>query len=296
MIRRHAILALIVVSLVVVAGCGGLGGEPDVEVDDADDVVDTADDVDDVDDAADRAPQRLEDEIERLAVQDRQIIRTGHVEVEVSDVETAIETLRTEVQARNGYVESSDRQVRGTGEETWETAHLVLRVPSDDFDATMAEAQALGEVRQVETETEDVTDQLVDLEARLANLATQRDRLRELMEATNDTRDVLAVQEELAGVQERIERLEAQQQQLQDQVAFSTITVDLAEPEPDPVEPAPEEQWWEMGVLTAFLSSVGGVVTVMRAMVVAAALAAPYVLVFGPAVAGVGFILHRMNW
>ena len=296
MIRRHPILALIVVSLVVVAGCGGLGGEPDVEVDDADDVVDTADDVDDVDNAADRAPQRLEDEIERLAVQDRQIIRTGHVEVEVTDVDTAIETLRTEVQARNGYFESSDRQVRGTGEETWETANVVLRVPSEDFDATMDEAQALGEVRQVETETEDVSDQLVDLEARLANLATQRDRLRELMEATNDTRDVLAVQEELADVQERIERLEAQQQQLQDQVAFSTITVDLAEPEPDPVEPAPEEQWWEMGVLTAFLSSVGGVVTVMRAMVVAAALAAPYVLVFGPAVAGVGFILHRMNW
>lgn len=285
---RQTFLTLAVVCLLVMAGCAGLG-EPDTDVNDVDDAVDGVDATDDVD-VDEPTETGLEDELERLSRQDRQIIHTGHLELEVDDVEAAMDAVRTDVEAKDGYVESSDRQISGANDESRETARLVVRVPSDEFEATMTSIEALGEVQRVETETEDVTDQLVDIDARLSNLETQRDQLRELMEASNDTRDVLAVQEELAAVQEQIERLEAHQLQLQERVALSTITVALEEPEP--VDPATPEQWWEMDVVTAFLSSVQGVGTALRAMVVGAALLTPYLLVFGPLVVGIGLVIR----
>lgn len=227
----------------------------------------------------------------QLAAPDRDLIFTGSVELEVDSYEDADGEVRAIVDNHDGFVSDSARQVHERGNETWTTGELVVRVPSDSFEGAIEEISDAGEVKSVSTDSEDVTDQLVDIEARLENLRAERDRYRELYEEANETEDVLAVQERLADTQEEIERLEARQRSLEGRVAYSTITVSLAEPTPAPVTPDPAT-WYDTPVTEAFLESVSGVQTVLRASVVAAAYAAPYALAFGtPFVVALGGVL-----
>ena len=293
MLQSRTLLAVGLALLLVLSGCtGGLGSAGD----DASDAA--APDVDDDgmerqagdDTAADAA-----DDTAGAGVADsRMLIRTGEVVVEVDDYGAAHDSLSSMARDRGGYVSDSTQRTHSHDNETWTTGSIVLRVPSEEFDAAFDDAKATGEVQSATTSSEDVTDQLVDIEARLANLRAERDRLRTLYEQANETEDVLQVSRELSNVQEEIERLEAQQRHLEEQVQYATITVQIDEREPEPASPPGPDAWWETSVLGAFLSSVSDVVTTFRAMVVAAAYVAPFVIAFGTPVVGATYLGWRL--
>lgn len=231
-----------------------------------------------------------------LAAQSRLRVTTGEVRVEVEEFGAARSELASATADLGGYVSDSSQQRHTEGNRTWTTGTVTIRVPSGNFSALLARAKALGTVESVSTDTEDVTEQVVDIEARLDNLRAQRDRLRTLYDEANDTEAVLEVGERLSEVQSEIERLEGKLQVLQDRVAYSTLTVHLAEPEPEePTETSRDEAWYDTGVVAAFAESAHGVVVTLRALAVAFAYAAPYALAFGaPVVAGV-VALRRWN-
>lgn len=229
-----------------------------------------------------------------VAVQERILIQTGEINLRVDDYEETRSALEAMARERGGYVSDSSERTHRRGNTTWKTGAVVLRVPSDEFGAAFEEAKSHGTVESASTSSEDVTEQVVDIRARLENLRAERDRLRTLYEQANETEDVLRVSRELSNVQEEIERLEARQRQLESQVQFATITVRIDERPDDLPTPGPDE-WWETGVLSAFLSSISGVITVLRAIVVGIAYVAPYVLVFGtPVVLGAYLALRRL--
>jgi len=225
----------------------------------------------------------------------RDVIRTGQVDIEVESFGTARESVVSATRDHGGFVSGSDRNVHTRGDENWTTGRLVLRVPSENFSDLKTDVEAVGTVRNSETEREDITEQLADLEARLANLRAERDRLRTLYEEANETEDVLAVGERLSDVQGEIERLEAKQRSLEGKVAYSTLTVELSEPRPGPAA-VDTEQWYDTGVVSAFLSSIDGVLVTLRALSVGIAYALPYVLVFGIPLAGIGYLVRRRPW
>jgi hypothetical protein len=215
------------------------------------------------------------------AAQQRAIIRTGQVAVTVDSFDRSRRNLSRTVEEYGGYVSGSTEDVNrvgGEGGETYTSGQVVFRVPSENFSAFLDEVRAEGRVRRSEVNTEDVTDQLVDIEARLENLRAERDRLRTLYERANETEDVLAVGERLSDVQEEIERLEARKQSLEDRVAMSTLTVQLSEERPNVV--IDRDNWYDVGLVTAFLDSVDGVVVTLRALSVALAYALPYLVTF----------------
>lgn len=302
MTRKRTLAMLALVALVALAGCGATGGGSDGgsagSYEQATEL------------AGDRAPEATGEPTqspsggsggssadggarESVNLNQRAIIRTGTVVVEVEDFAAAESTVRSSVESYGGYVSDSRQDRRQIDNETWVRGQLVLRVPRENFDAVVNDTRALGEVETVEINSRDVTDQLVDLEARLANLRAERDRLRELYQQANTTEDVLAVQRELSDVQGEIERLEARQQSLEDQVAYSTLTVRLEEPRPTPNRVAPD-RWYDTPVLSAFMQSVDGVVIVARAAVVGFAFALPYLLAFAVPVLLVGGVLWRV--
>ncbi|PSP81252.1 DUF4349 domain-containing protein [Halobacteriales archaeon QS_4_69_225] len=301
--RTYAVVAAVL--LVALAGCSGFGGTgsgdagsgPDADGDAATAVEDAGDGAgggganavdagsDDAGDASDA---------QRLQTRQRQTIRTGEIRLRVNDTERASERIRRLAAERGGFVSDSSQEVEERHNETRRTGTMTVRVPSEEFDATVAEIESQGEVRSVDTRSEDVTDQLLDIEARLENLRAERDRLRELYDGANDTEDVLAVQRELSDVQEEIERLEARQAALERDVALATITVRLGEEPPEPPE-EPSTTWYDTGLVAAFLSSVNGVATAVRALVVAVAYLAPYALVFGLPAVGGGVVWRRLR-
>lgn len=226
-----------------------------------------------------------------LAAEQR-LIRTGQLSLTVDEYESADGEVRAVVTDYDGFVSEATRETRERDDEEYTVGELVVRVPSDDFDATVDDLEALGEVERASTESRDVGEEVADLDARLENREAERDRLRDLYEDANTTEDVLAVQSELADTQEEIERLEARLASLEERVALATIRVQLAE-EPPETEPDEPEAWYDTRVSAAFLESVSGVGIALRAAVVAAAYAAPYVITATVPLALVGFVIAR---
>jgi hypothetical protein len=240
--------------------------------------------------------QGSEDGESAVAGQQRLVIQTGEITLQVESYQETRDSLTAMARDRGGYVSDSSERVHRRDNETWTTGQVVLRVPSDQFSDAFEEAKSEGQVESSATNSEDVTDQLVDIEARLENLRAERNRLRTLYEEANETEDVLRVSRELSDVQEQIERLEARQRQLQSQVQFATITVQINEEPPEPQPRPGPDGWWETGIITAFLTSVSGVFTVIRAVIVGTAYVAPYVLAFGtPVVVGVALAVRLLK-
>ena len=295
--RSVAVIALAL--LVVLAGCGGFGGSAGGGADggganassgelNGGSGAESAGATAVASGGGDAGAADAETDKQQALQANRATIKTAHVRLEVESFDTARENITTATRRLGGYVGASSESTRGeNGNRT--AGRLVLRVPSRNFSTLYDQVQATGTVLSATTNTSDVTEQLVDLEARLENLRAQRQRLRNLYENASDTEAVLAVQERLSNTQSTIERLEAQLQSLENRIALSTITVELTEPADDPVAPG---AWYDIGVIDAFLDSIGGVVTTLRAAVVAVAYLAPYLLVFGVPLL-LGYLVYR---
>jgi chromosome segregation ATPase len=152
----------------------------------------------------------------------RQVIRRGRISVEVPTLAAARERVEHSVGALGAQV------ARATVEER-DRAEYVIRVTPERLDALMDSIGTLGHVESRSVGAEEVTEQVIDVEARLGALRASRDRLRQLFERANTTQDVIAVERELARVQAEIESLEARLATLRGQVALSELSVALRE-------------------------------------------------------------------
>lgn len=169
---------------------------------------------------------------------DRRVIQRGTIEVRVADVAATFTRLQSLLsQAGGEYIEQSS--LSGTGSSTVGTA--TLRIAAKRLGFVQAAVAEWGVVTSQTSAGEDVTDQSVDLEARLT---VERRVERELLELL-DTRkgaplkEVLEVREQLNSVRTQIERLTAQQTRLDALVSLATLTVTLRASEPVPAAVAP---------------------------------------------------------
>lgn len=150
----------------------------------------------------------------------QQLIRRGDMAVAVDDVVgTARHVERLAAMAGGVVARSSD-----DGDDD---AMVEMRVPSDRLDATMDSVATLGHVERRATNSEDVTEQVLDLDARIATLTATRDRLRQLLTRSDAVRDVIEVERELARVQSDLESLDRRVTQLRGQVAMSNLSVKI---------------------------------------------------------------------
>lgn len=158
------------------------------------------------------------------------VIKTGWLELQVESVDAAVSTAAGRIAALDGYVSGSEQ----TGDDENVSATVTYRIPADRWTEALAAIRSLAiKVVAERTGTEDVTGQVVDLRARIANLQATEAALQEIMTRATKIADVLAVQAELTKVRGEIEAATAQRQFLEEQAAFSTLSVHFSlEPEP----------------------------------------------------------------
>ena len=150
----------------------------------------------------------------------RELIRRGSVGVTVDSVEDSRRHLERAAASLGAFVAHLD--AKGS-----EYAAYHFRVPPDRLDALMDSASTLGAVRERTVNTDEVTDQIVDAESRIAVLRASRDRLQALMDRAGGITDVITVERELARVQAELESYEARLAALQSQVSLSEANVRL---------------------------------------------------------------------
>jgi hypothetical protein len=157
----------------------------------------------------------------------RRIIRTGNVELVVPDLDGATLRLQKLVEDHKGFIAHSD--VRGTKGER-RTASWTIRIPADEYQATMDSLPRLGELLGNRTDSQDVSEEYYDIEARLKNKQVEEKRLLEhLQKSTGKLDEILAVEKELSRVREEIERFQGRLNKLSNLTSLTTITISMQE-------------------------------------------------------------------
>jgi len=162
------------------------------------------------------------------------------------------------------------------------TADITLRVPAKKLASVEKQVAALGTVLTQSTAEDDVTQEHIDLSARLKNLRAEEVRLRSFLDDATKVSEMLEVERELARVRGEIESMQAQLTYLERQAALATLTLTLSEPGP---VVSPGSEGWGLadavtrGVQTA-AALVRAVITVIVALIPLIALVA-FVLIIG---------------
>lgn len=167
---------------------------------------------------------------------DRYLIKNATVMIETEDARAATNQLMAALEPVGGYVSNLNESVNSVGKRT---VTVQVRIPSDSFDQSMMQVEALGKVLNKQVTTQDVTEQFVDTDARVRNLRKTEERLLEHLSRAGVLEEVLRMEEELSRVRENIERMEGQLRFLTDRVSFSTISITLQETaKAEPIVPA----------------------------------------------------------
>ncbi len=155
------------------------------------------------------------------------IERTASLSLTVKEMNAARTALEELAKQHHGYF----AELNTVGQsDAGRTLSASLRVPAAELDATLAELRKLGQLGEEKQGGEEVSQQYVDLKARLDNARHTEKRLTELLtKRAAKLKDVLDVERELAGKREEIERMEAQQRNIENQVHYASIDLKLSE-------------------------------------------------------------------
>ncbi|WP_329620673.1 DUF4349 domain-containing protein [Streptomyces sp. NBC_01255] len=160
--------------------------------------------------------------------QQQHVIRTASLTVEVEDAAKALVTARRVATGAGGLVENESTE---RFDDTYVTSHIVLRVPQEQYDAVLIELAGTGKLLARKADAKDVTEQVVDVESRIATQRASVARVRALMQRAEKLADVVTLEGELSRRQADLESLLAQQSSLKDRTTLATITLELTEKE-----------------------------------------------------------------
>lgn len=170
-----------------------------------------------------------------VAAPSRQVISTATLRVEVRDVAAATARAAQLAGESGGFLAGSDE----SGAPGQRRAQVTLKVPGERFDRLVGALAGLGELRSKQVSTEDVTDQVVDLEARLSAARASADRLQQLIAKSASVTEVVGVEAELAKRTAETESLEGRLRVVRDKVDLATVMVSFSPPQPSADEDLP---------------------------------------------------------
>lgn len=154
----------------------------------------------------------------------RKLIKTGDISFETDDLSKTRTQIEKSLATFGGYVATENEYSSSQKIHT----NLTVRVPSKNFDTFLTEISS--DVKRFDTKTisvNDVTEQFLDVEARLKVKKELEERYSAILKKANSVREVLDVEKELTNVRSEIESIEGRLKYLQNQVSYSTLQINF---------------------------------------------------------------------
>ncbi len=213
---------------------------------------------------------------------ERKLVRHATLNVEVSrgKVREAAEQAAGIVQVHFGYIEQSS-MAQSSNADDFTSFYMVARVPSGDLDSTMEDLSKLGLVKREDRSSSDITDQYVDLDARLRNKTVQEDRLLKIIGEAKSVGELLQVEGELSRVRGDIESMQAQLNNYDKSVAMASLSFTATQEGSSVKPPSPWRDIWRVFV------------DAWRNVLLVAARSAPGIISLGALGIGVFLLVRR---
>lgn len=215
---------------------------------------------------------------------DRLVIKSKSLNLTVKGVRKSYAEVEKVVLKYKGYIVSSSiysgapDYPRPLGEIPEEktgplSGIIVLKVPANSFEATVSELKKLGNLKSEAETTEEVTEQHIDLSARLKNLRRQEERYLEILNAAKTVEEMLKVEEQLLRIRGEIEAMQAQLDYLEKSAAMATITLNLSEPSgiTEPIA-----KW---GIKDAVIKAIRNFVLVINIIIISIGTVLPFAII-----------------
>ncbi|MGD2250071.1 MAG: DUF4349 domain-containing protein [Candidatus Methanofastidiosia archaeon] len=159
--------------------------------------------------------------------QEQKVIKTSYISLEVTDFYEAADTLGDLAEKYRGYTSNVSAQkyegrIIGT---------VTIRVPAEHFEDIVQDIGEIGELKEQNISLEDVTEEYIDLTARLENLKRQEERYREILDMATTVEDVLKVETQLERIRGDIESFQGRLNYLDNKIQYSVVQVQISEPE-----------------------------------------------------------------
>ncbi|GAB3969297.1 DUF4349 domain-containing protein [Plantactinospora veratri] len=222
-----------------------------------------------------------------LAVGQRAIVYTGSVTVRVEDVEAAAARAVGIVSGAGGFVGGDNRSSDAARSE----ATLQLRVPADRFATVVDEIARLGEQLRREVKSDDVTEETLDLDARIATQKARVESGRRLLAQAKSLSELVMLESELAKREADLASLEAKKRRLADLTALSTVTAVLLGPNAQ----VPEDDEPATGFLAGLKAGWDAFVLSLRVLLTVLGALLPWAVGLGLPVLGVVWLVRRLR-
>lgn len=155
----------------------------------------------------------------RMEPAQRMLVRRGDLSEEVEDLTPPLVRSHSLTESLGGYVASESRDDR--------TLNVSMRVPEPKLDVALDSLSQLGTVKTRRVSSQDVTEESIDVEARIASLSAERDQLRTLLDKAVNINDVFTIERELARVQGDIDSLEHRLDHLKNTAALAELNAEF---------------------------------------------------------------------
>jgi hypothetical protein len=182
-----------------------------------------------------------------------------------------------------GYISGQNAQAASQGEPL-RSGQVTFQVPSAQFDNVVMAVQKKGTAQNVVISGNDVSQQYVDLQARLGNAESQRNAVLALMQQARSVNDTIQIENQLGQITSQIEQLKGQIAYIDHSTSYATVAVTIREEALAP----PRDDW---GLQTAGSQALHNLANVLAFLLIFISVAAP-LLVAG----GVAFVAGRMAW
>jgi hypothetical protein len=161
---------------------------------------------------------------DKSIVKNKKIIKDGDISVKTSDIKESKKVIDQLLKEYNAYYEIEDLQ----NNDQMISYDLKIRVPAENFEKLISRIEdGKDEIKGKSIQARDVTEEFVDIETRLKNKRDFLKQYKELLSRASTVKDILAIEENIRILQEEIESKEGRLKYLSDQVAFSTLDINL---------------------------------------------------------------------
>lgn len=220
-------------------------------------------------DAYSKTGTQIYTESSELNSNDRKVVKNGNANIEVESFDSSISKIKELSSNFGGYVTNSNMWTSDSGTKS---GNITVRIPENRFEEFGDSLIQVGKIKSKETSSYDVTEQYMDLQARLKNLRNQEKRYTELLSMAEDVEDVLAIEVQLGRIRGEIESYEGRIKYLDNTTSFGTFYINLYEP---------QEVIHEWGIKNAFDRAIDAFITSVAGIIILGGFFIPIIILIG---------------